>query len=219
MRTRGCWLSALALVVVLVATPLAPSAVAIPKVVVEVAKIVGPEIADKLLEKILEFSAENGASGKAIKIRPALGAGQLVLARQTFEIETHHWQMRLDGELRLISHVPCEALYSIDIEDIQYAYIPGQHLLRVVLPEVKVLKVCPDFAEQRKEIKTTRIRMKSAATLRKLEEEVPAAVKRLGAEEAEKHRAEVARLARLEMQVRLQDQLRKHDSQITVIVE
>jgi hypothetical protein len=148
------------------------------KMSAEVIKLLGQRLKTTLLN-------ENEGQSAEVRLFATLPDSRLVVARKSMDIETQHWRTNRCGEVRLISHVPCEAFFSLDLSRVTCSYNPASKTLTVHWPGLDILTITPDMTEQKKEIKLTGMRFKSlnGGTLRELYDEVPEGVRRVSRHE------------------------------------
>src|SRR5579884_434235 len=147
----------------------------------EVAKLIGLRLKTLILD-------EHEGGTTAVQVLPAVPDGNLVVARQRLEVETHHWRTNRFGEVRLVTHTPCEAFFSVDPSRIVCSFDPVSRVLTVRCPGVDILTVTPEMTEQRREYRTTGMRFKglNGGVFRELEDEVPEGVRRVSRHEFQK---------------------------------
>jgi hypothetical protein len=196
---------------------LARAEINVGEVVVEVVKVAGPA----LIEQLGRATQTGGQSSKAIRIQAPLGESRIVAARQEITIETAHWRSAVHGKVSLMSRVPCDVFYCFEAKNLELCYEPARNLVRVKVPDLEVLTITSHMDRQEKKTSTTWLRFQSANqdTFRQLEAEVAPAVKRKAAETAEDQLPGATKQAKYEFQQTLQQQLRKINSQIVVVVE
>jgi hypothetical protein len=168
------------------------------------------------------FDVKTGQS-QEVKGLPALADSKLVVARKTLVVRTDHWEAsRALGKASLTATVPCEVFYCVEATRLRCYYHPNKKLLQVAWPAAEVLTVTADLARQKAEFKGTvrrRLALGQAETRRKLEGEVPAAVKRVSWEEARRQSKAVDREVRAELRRLFRELVRELDRDIEVKID
>jgi hypothetical protein len=216
-RSRRFFLLALPIVVLSLRAP-APAAAPDPRAqaAAAVVKAVAPWV-----KKVL-FDTKTGQATQ-VRALPALAESKLVVARKALEVRTEHWESsRALGKATLTSTVPCEVFYCVDSTRLRCYYHPKKKVLQVSWPGAQVLTVTPDLTRQKAEFKGTlrrRLSLGQPETRRRLEGEVPAALKRVSWEEARKHTKEVDREVRAELRRLFRELAREVDRDIEVKID
>jgi hypothetical protein len=180
----------------------------------EVAKLLGLRLKALILDE-----QEGGSS--SVQVFPAVPDGNLVVARQRLDVETHHWRNNRFGEVRLVTHTPCEAFFSVDPSRIVCSYDPLSRVLTVRCPAVDILTITPEMTEQRRDYRTTGMRFKSfnRGVFRDLENEVPEGVRRVSRHEFQKTIPAIEADTRAGLQQFFDDLVRPIDPGVRVYVE